>query len=70
MFELYELIKTKQDFKFEGRDGKTVIIPKGSEAYIVDKNGNNGLIIEFVNKQENWPLAFGCFENEIEKISN
>lgn len=67
MFKIYEMVKTSKSQTFNGRNGKTVTIPKGTLAYIVEKKENNSYLIEFIDKKDDWPLAFGCFDDEIEK---
>lgn len=67
MFELYELIKTKEKHEYKDVDGNLVIIPKGAKAMIIEKY-DGWYIVEFLEEANVIPVIYNFNEDEIEKI--
>lgn len=66
MFELFELIKIKNEHSYKGLDGETIVIPKGTEAYIVEKH-NDCYTVEFIDHDKIIPPVGDFLEDEIER---
>lgn len=67
MFELYELVCTKNECSYKDLDGNTITIPKGSHAYIIEKH-DGWYTVEFTDDVKVFPPIADFYEYEIELV--
>lgn len=68
MFELYDLIQTKEEQRCKDENDNLVIIPKGAKAQIIEKY-DGWYMVEFIDHKAIVPLVYEFDENQIELVT-
>lgn len=69
MFELYDLVRTKDEHSYIDSDGNKIVIPKGTKAVIIEKY-NGWYMVEFFENENVVPIVYDFEEDQIERVED